>query len=276
MCLQRKKVHGVLRGAVRSVSKRLAVYCIATPVLPLQRVSPQTMRPKQDRKLHSGLRQGQATRLLARSPVQRPATDWGRHTAAPDALKIGHCKQTFTDFNVLPTQYDREKENRRLRQGQAMRFSARYPAQCPASHWGRHTAGPDALKTGHSKEKFTEFNVVATQYNTEKWIGASAKARRRAFRHIALPSVWRQGKTLHLFKHLNKSLLPLMVEGPATPPPSSAPRALTGARRSCSHVAALLPSITLPKQALVAVKTHAPLWVRHEDVDSTHHRLMGD
>ena len=168
MCLQRKKVHGVLRGAVRSVSKRLAVHCIATPVLPLQRVFPQTMRPKQDRKLHSGLRQGQATRLSARRPAQRPATDWGRHTAGPDALKTGHCKQTFTDFNVLPTQYDREKENRRLRQGQATRLSARRPAQRPASHWGRHTAAPDALKTGHCKQTFTDFNVLPTQYDREK------------------------------------------------------------------------------------------------------------
>ena len=109
MCLQRKKVHGVLRGAVRSVSKRLVVHCIATPVLPLQRVFPQTMRPKQDRKLHSGLRQGQATRLLARRPAQRPARHRGRHTAAPDALKTGRCKQTSTHFNVLPTQYDTEK-----------------------------------------------------------------------------------------------------------------------------------------------------------------------
>ena len=98
-----------LRGAVRSVSKRLAVHCIATPVLPLQRIFPQTMRPKQDRKLHSGLREGQATRLSARHLAQRPTRHRGRHTAAPDALKTGHCKQKFTDFNVLPTQYDREK-----------------------------------------------------------------------------------------------------------------------------------------------------------------------
>ena len=137
MCLQRKKVHGVLRGAVRSVSKRLAVHYIATPVLPLQRIFPQMMRPKQDRKLHSGLRQGQATRLSARRPAQRPATDWGRHTAGPDALKIGCCKQTPTQFNVLPTQYDREKKNQRLREGQATRLLARRPAQRPATDWGR-------------------------------------------------------------------------------------------------------------------------------------------
>ena len=162
--MQRKKLQGVLTGAVRSVSKRLAVDCIATPVLPLQRVFPHMMRPKQDRKLHSGLCQGQATRR----PAQRPASDWGRHTAAPDALKIGRCKQTFTHFNVLPTQYDREKKIWRLCQGQATRLLARYPAQRPARHRGRHTAAPDALKTGHSKQTFTEFNVVATQYDTKK------------------------------------------------------------------------------------------------------------
>ena len=192
MCLQRKKFHGVLRGAVCSVSKRLAVHCIATPVLPLQCIFPQTMHPKQDKKLHSSLRQGQATRLSARRPAQRPARHWGRHTAAPDALKTGHCKQTFTNFKVLPTQYDREKENRRLRQGQTTRLSARRPAQRPARHQGRHTAALDALKTGRCKQTFTNFNVLPTQYDTEKRIGASAKARRRAFRRAARPSV-RQG-----------------------------------------------------------------------------------
>ena len=205
-----KKVHGVLRGAVRSVSKRLAVHYIATPVLPLQRVFPQTMRPKQDRKMHSGLRQGQATRLSVRRPAQRPATNWGRHTAAPNALKIGHCKQKFTEFNVLATQYDREKENRRpkqdrklhsgLRQGQVTRLSARRPVQRPATDWGRHTAGPDALKTGRCKQTFTDFNVLPTQYDRERRFGASAKARRCAFRRIAQPSVRRQGKTFHLSK----------------------------------------------------------------------------
>ena len=105
----KEKVHRVLRGVVRSVSKRLAVHCIATPVLPLQRIFPQTMRPKQDEKLHSSLRQGQATRLSARRPAQRPARHRGQHTAAPNALKTRRCKQTFTHFNVLPTQYDREK-----------------------------------------------------------------------------------------------------------------------------------------------------------------------
>ena len=144
MCLQRKKVHGVLRGAVRSVSKWLAVHCIATPVLPLQLVFPQTMRPKQDRKLHSGLCQGQAMRLSVRCPAQRPASHWGRHSAAPDALKIGRCKQTFTEFIVLATQYDKEKR-----------------------------------------------------------LGTSAKARQRAFRCIAWPSERRQGKPHHFFKILN-------------------------------------------------------------------------
>ena len=39
-CLQKKKVQGVLIGTVRSITKRLALQCIATPVLPLQRVFP--------------------------------------------------------------------------------------------------------------------------------------------------------------------------------------------------------------------------------------------
>ena len=202
MCLERKKVHGVLRGAVRSVSKRLAVHCIATPVLPLQRVFPQTMRPKQDRKLHSGLCQGQAMRLSAHHPAQRPARHRGRHTASPDALKTGHCKQKFTNFKVLPTQYDRGKENRRLHQGQTTHLSARRPAQRPERHRGRHTAAPDALKTGRCKQKFTDFNVLPTQYDREKRLGASAKARRRAFQRIAQPSVWRQGKLVSFLNFL--------------------------------------------------------------------------
>ena len=223
----KEKVHGVLRGAVRSVSKRLVVHCIPTLVLPLQCIFPQTMRPKQDRKLHLGLCQGQATRLSARRPAQRPATDWGQHTAGPDALKTGHFKQTFTESNILPTRNDTQKiavapppwpgdapfgaspnpmrsysvgaghfrprciENRafpktlidfnilptrygtkilywRLRQGQAMRLSACRPAQRPAGHWGRHTATPDELKTGHCKQTFTDFNVLPTQYDREK------------------------------------------------------------------------------------------------------------
>ena len=217
MCLQRKKVHGVLRGAVRSVSKRLAVHCIATPVLPLQRVFPQTMRPKQDRKLHSGLRQGQATRLSARRPAQRPATDWGRHTAAPDALKTGRCKQKFTEFNVLATQYDTEKMDRRLRQGQATRLSAHRPAQRAA---------------GRKNPPFQIFCPI----------------------HI----------------------LPFTVEGPPAPPPSSVPRALTGARRCCSHAGALVESIHLQNTNCGVANRYAPLWVRHADVDSTHQTLMGD
>ena len=227
MCLQREKVHGVLRGAVHSVSKRLAVHYIATPVLPLQHVFPHTKRPKQDRKLHSGLCQGQPTCLSARRPAQRLATDWGRHTAAPDALKTGNFKQTFTesnilltrndtkkiavvpppwlgdapfgalpgpvrsysvgaghfrprcienrafqktltDFNILPTRYGIKFLHWRLCQGQATRHSARRPAQRPARHWGRHTATPNALKTGRCKQTFTHFNVLPTQYDKEK------------------------------------------------------------------------------------------------------------
>ena len=103
----KEKVQGVLTGRVCSVIKWLALHCIATVVLPVQRVFPHTTNQKQDRKLHSGLCQGHTTRLLARYLAQCPATNWGQHTAAPNALKTEHSKQTFTDFNVLPTQYDR-------------------------------------------------------------------------------------------------------------------------------------------------------------------------
>ena len=48
-------------------------------------------------------------RLLVRRVAQRPASDWGRHTTAPNALETGHFKQTFTDFHILPTRYDTEK-----------------------------------------------------------------------------------------------------------------------------------------------------------------------
>ena len=131
-----EKVQGVLIGAVCSVSKRLALHCIATPVLPLQRVFPHTMHPKQDRKLHSGLRQGQATRLSACRPAQRPATEWGRHTAAPNALKTGHFKETFTECHNLPTRYDTKKMQWPLLQGQAMCLSAHRLAQRAATRVG--------------------------------------------------------------------------------------------------------------------------------------------
>ena len=77
---------------------------------------------------------------------------------------------------------------------EATRLSVHCPAQRPASDWGWHTAIPNALKTRHSKQKFTEFNVLPTQYNTKKRIGRSAKARRRAFGCIARPNVRREGK----------------------------------------------------------------------------------
>ena len=104
-----EKVQGVLTGAVRSNSKQLALHCIATPILPLQRISPHTMHLKQDRKLHSGLRQGQATRLSARRLAQRSATEWGRDTGAPNALNTGHLKETFIECHNLPTRYDTKK-----------------------------------------------------------------------------------------------------------------------------------------------------------------------
>ena len=57
-CLQRKKVQGVLTGVVCSVTKRLALHCIATSILSMQRIFPHIANQKQDRKMHSGLREG--------------------------------------------------------------------------------------------------------------------------------------------------------------------------------------------------------------------------
>ena len=115
------------------------------------------LRTQYERKIKARrVRRGQARR------------HWGRHAAAPDALKTGHCKQTCTEFNVLQAQYERQIKARLHRQGQATRLSAHRPAQRAASRWGRHTAAPDALKTGGCKQTFTHFNVVPTQYDREK------------------------------------------------------------------------------------------------------------
>ena len=99
---------------------------------------------------------------LAHRLAQRPAIRWGWYTAASNAMKTAHFKKTFTDFNILPTRYDTKNLHWRLRQGQAMRLSARRPTQRPTSDWGRHTAAPNALKTRHSKQTFTDFNILPT------------------------------------------------------------------------------------------------------------------
>ena len=161
-CRRRKKVQEVLTSAVRSVTKRLALHCIATAVLPLQRVFPHTIRLKQGRKLHSGLRQGQVMRLSARRPAQLPTTNWGQHTAAPSALKTGHFKQSFIDCNILPTRYDNKKLQWPLCQGQAMRLSVHRLAQRAATQWGRDTSTPDALKTAHFLQIWAHFHTLQT------------------------------------------------------------------------------------------------------------------
>ena len=187
-CLQRRKVQGVLTGVVRSITKRLALHCIATAVLPLQRVFPHTANQKQDRKLHSGLRQGQATRLSAHRPALRFAIRWGRYTAAANAMKTAHFKKTLTDFNILPTRYNTKNLHWRLRQGQATRLLAHRPAQRVAIRWGRYNATANAMKTADFKKTLTGFNILPSRYDAKKRIGASAKARRRAFQRIARPS----------------------------------------------------------------------------------------
>ena len=73
------------------------------------------------------------------------------------------------------------------------------------------------------------------------------------------PNVRWQGKLVKIF--CKKRLSPLTVEGRG---------ALTGVRHSCSHWWALEESIHLQKQTMLAGHPHAPLWVRHTEVDFTH------
>ena len=216
-------------------------------------------------------------------------------------MKTTHFKKTLTDFNILPTRYDTKNLHWRLRQGQATRLSACYPAQRLSSDWGRQFASPNALKTGHSKQTFPDFNVLPTRYDTKKRIGASTKARRRTFQRIAWPSVqqpigvahcrhqcienWAFQTNLHNFSHFanmirhkkriaasakarrraflhiawpnvrwqgkrakifgKQRISPSTVERPRAPPPSSAPHALTGTWRCCSDAGALVESINL-------------------------------
>ena len=72
----------------------------------MQRAFPHTANQKQKRKMHSGLCQGQATRLLVFCPAQRLASEGGRCIAVTNALKIGKFKPSFVDFHTLPTWYN--------------------------------------------------------------------------------------------------------------------------------------------------------------------------
>ena len=78
------------------------------------------------------------------------------------------------------------KMNWRLLQGQATRLSA----HLPATWWGWGTSTPDALKTTHSKQTFTDIHTLAIWYSAEKCIDASAKATQCVFRRVTQPNVW--------------------------------------------------------------------------------------
>ena len=142
------------------------------------------MRPKQNRKLHLGLRQGQATRISVCRPARRPATHWGRHTAAPNALKTGHFKQTFTESNILPTRNDSQKNGVAPppRPSDAP-FSAS-PGPARSYSMGAGHFRPRCIENCAFQKTLTDFTFC--QHNTAQkfYIGASAKARRCAIRRV--------------------------------------------------------------------------------------------
>ena len=80
-------------------------------------------------------------------------------------------------------------------------------------------------------------NLTFWQHNTtqKKWIGASSNAKRRAFWHIARPSVRRQGKTLHFFKKLDHFCLTFYSGG------AGGPSTVFSAARPYGRAALLLP-----------------------------------
>ena len=106
----KEKVHGVLTGAVRSVSKRLAVHSIATPVITLQRVFPHDDAPETRQK-------------IAFRPLPRPGeAPFGASPGPASGNLLGgaaHCRPRCIEnwalqanihrfYKVLPTQYGRK------------------------------------------------------------------------------------------------------------------------------------------------------------------------
>ena len=64
---------------------------------------------------------------------------------------------------------------------------------------------------------------------------------------------------------------------------ASGPSTVFSTARPCGRAALFLHcvtgcplhNLTCKQQTMVAQHPHTPLWVRHADVDSTHHTLMG-
>ena len=128
-------------------------------------------------------------RLSARHPARRAAIDWGRHTAAPDALKTGHFKQIFIESNILPTRNDNEKNAVAPlpRPGDAP-FGAS-PGLARSYLVGAGHFRPRCIETAHFK-KHSRILTFCQHDTTQKfYIGASTKARRCAIRRVARRSV---------------------------------------------------------------------------------------
>ena len=143
-----------------------------------------------------------------------------------------------------------------------------------ATQWGRHTAAPNALKTVQFKETFADFHTLPTLYDTENCIHASAKARRRTFRHAAWLSVWWQSKLVYLSYFgvpTSSHLWRWRCRGPLHHLDRRV--ALRARGRLASTQGSSLPPLPA-KQTMVVRHLHPPLWVRCADVDSTHQTLI--
>ena len=212
-----KKFTEFLRGAVCSVSKWLAVHCIATPTLPLQRVFPHTMHPKQDRKI--------AFRPLPRPDdapfgapsALAPATDWGRHTAAPDALKTGHFKQTFTESNILPTRNDTKKIAVAPPPWPGNAPFGTSPGPARSYSVGAGHFCPRCIENRAFQKTLTDFNILPTRYGTKilHWRLQQGQATchltrhpaqrpaRHWGRHTTAPDALKTGRCKQKFTHFN-------------------------------------------------------------------------
>ena len=100
----------------------------------------------------------------------------------------------------------------------------------------------------HFKCSIVVFHTMPTKNDTKKSMHASAEVGDMPFGVSPDPAfdATLETKNLSFFDliYYTFPFSPLEVEGQGVPPPSSPPRAFTGARRSCSHVGFLLLSIT--------------------------------
>ena len=109
----------------------------------------------------------QASAKARRRAFRRPATDWGRHTAAPDALKTGHFKQTFTESSILPTRNDTKKIAVAPPPwlGDAPFSASPDPARSYSVGVGHFR--PQCIENCAFQKTLTDFNILPTRYGTK-------------------------------------------------------------------------------------------------------------